>query len=96
MEPGDPREREGEEDMLTTMRVILLPIFLAAIQSQVKIIHPSPAMMMLSLFLFFFYIYAVGSIIGGGEYFLQLNSASNLWSQVSLVYTKVRKYHWHN
>ena len=31
------------------MRVVLLPILLAAIQSQVKIIHPSLAIMMLAL-----------------------------------------------
>ena len=35
--------------MLTTMRVILFPILLAAIQSQVKLIHPCLAIMMLAL-----------------------------------------------
>ena len=46
-------------------------------------------------FIFIFYIYDIGSIIGGGEYILQLKSTSNLWSQVSLVYTQVRKYNWY-
>ena len=45
--------------------------------------------------MFELYIYDVGSMIGGGEYLLQLDPTSNIWPQVSLVYTQVRlrKYH---
>ena len=52
----------------------------------------------LSLFFLFTILAPLGSTLmmlvpsysGGGKYILQLNTTSNIWTQVSLVYTQVR------